>query len=101
MVAVLYPQHKAFPCRSVANGGHRDDRVGGAAAMGVVGVPEQPGLVARGEHRHPARPKRSLELVFGAPAHLVHLVHEQHAETSHARALRLDSGAENLVSSQG
>ena len=42
-----------------------------------------------------------LELVLGAPPHLVHLVHEQHAETSRMQAQHLDSDAENLVSSQG
>ena len=69
--------------------------------MRVVGVPQQPGVVAGAEHGHPAVSERGLEVVFGAPAHLVHLVHEQHAVTSHAQALHLDSDAENLVSSQG
>ena len=53
--------------------------------MGVVGVPEQPGFVAGAECGHPAVSESGLELVLGASPHLVHLVHEQHAETSHAR----------------
>jgi len=67
----------------------------------VVGVPQQACVVACSEHGHPAVSERGFELVFGASAHRVHLVHEQHAETSHAQALHLDSDAENLVSSQG
>ena len=51
--------------------------------MRMVGVPQQPGVVAVAEHGHPALSERGLEVVFGAAAHLVHLVHEQHAETSH------------------
>ena len=67
----------------------------------VGGVPQQPGIVAGAEHGHPAVSERGLEVVFGASAHLVHLVHEQHAETSQAQAVHLDNDAENLVSSQG
>jgi hypothetical protein len=69
--------------------------------MRVVGVPKQARIVAFAENGQPAVSERRLELVFGAPAHLVHLTYEQHAETSQARALHLDSDAENLVSSKG
>jgi hypothetical protein len=67
----------------------------------VVGVPQQPGIVAGTEHGHPAVSERRLEIVFGASAHRVHLMDEQQAATSHAQALHLDSDAENLVSSLG
>ena len=81
-VALLNSKGQALPRGSVADGGHGDDGVGGAAAVGVVGVPQQAGVVAGGESGHPALPKLGLELVFGPSAYLVHLVHEQHAETS-------------------
>jgi hypothetical protein len=69
--------------------------------MRVVRVPKQARIVAVAEHGQPAVSERRLELVFGASAHLVYLMHEQHAETSQARAQHLDSDAENLVSSRG
>ena len=100
-VALLRPHGKALPRRSVANGRHRDNRVGGAAAVRVVGVREQPGVVASGDGGHPALPEGRLKLVFRTATHRVHLVDEQHAETSHAQALHLDGDAENLVSSRG
>ena len=100
-ITLLDSLGQALPRGSVANRGHRHDGVCGAAAVRVVGVPKQARIVAVAEHGHPAASERSLELVFGAPAHLVHLMHEQHAETSQARALHLDSDAENLVSSKG
>ena len=96
-IALLDPQGEALPCRSVANRGDGDDGVGGAAAVGLVGVPQQPGVVAGAEHGHPALSERGFELVFGAAAHLVHLVDEQHAETSHTRRCGLNALAQRTV----
>jgi hypothetical protein len=69
--------------------------------VGVVGIPEQPGLVGCGEGGHPPVAEGRLECVFSAATHAVYLVDEQHAETSQAKSLNLDSEAENLVSSEG
>src|SRR5207302_9681400 len=99
--ALLDSQGKTLPRRSVADDGNRDDGIGGSTAVGVVGIPQQAGVVAGTERGHPAVTERGLEVVFGAPTDGVHLVDEQHAETSHVRSLHLDSDAENLVSSKG
>src|ERR1700739_1003698 len=90
-VALLDPPGQALPCGSVANRGHGHHGVRGAAAVRLVGVPQQSGFVALGEHGHPALSKCCLEFVFMAPAHLVYLVHEQHAETSHMRRSNLNA----------
>jgi hypothetical protein len=44
----------------------------------VVRVPEQPGVVALREQRHPPVAVRRFELVFLPPVDLVDLVQEQH-----------------------
>ena len=41
---------------------------------------------ASADRGHPSVSKGGLELIFRTPPHAVHLVHHQHAETSHARA---------------
>ncbi|WP_204080545.1 hypothetical protein [Mycobacterium riyadhense] len=84
-VALLHPQREALPRGAVPYGGDADDGVGGATAVCMVGIPQQPGVVAVGKHRHPAVSKCGREVVFGTPAYLVHLVEELHAETSHTR----------------
>src|SRR6185437_6685597 len=45
------------------------------------GVPQQSCVFPGGKLGHPAVPERGLEVVLEATAHLMHLVHEQHAET--------------------
>ena len=81
-VAGLDALRQPLPRRTVAHAGDRDDVVRRAAAVGVVHVPEQAGVVAVGEQRHPPVAERGLELVFLGPGDLVHLVDEQHQATS-------------------
>ncbi len=81
-VAGLDAPGQAFPRRAVADAGDGDDVVRRAAAVRVVHVPEQAGVVALGEHRHPTLAERGLELVFLGADDLVHLVDEQHHATS-------------------
>lgn len=72
-ITFLNPPGQALPCRSVANHGYRDSGVRGAAAVRLIGVPQQPGLVTLGEHGH---------LAFSNSSS-ARLVHEQYAVTSH------------------
>jgi len=44
---------QALPGGRIAHGGDRDDVVGEAAPVGMVRVPQEPGVVAPGKERHP------------------------------------------------
>ena len=77
-VARLDAPAQALPRRAVAHRGDGDDLVRPAAAVGVVQVPEQAGVVAVGQCGHPAPPERVLERVLVVAGDLVGLVEEEH-----------------------
>ena len=66
----------AAPSRTAVIGHHL---VRPAAAVGVVQVPEQAGVVALGQRGHPAVAERVLERVLVVAGDLVGLVEEEHA----------------------
>ena len=88
-ISLVDPPGQAFPRRTVGHRGERHHAIARPGAVGLVEVPEEPGVVALAEPLHPAIrvAERRLERVLGVPDHSVDLVEvERHRPAPGAAA---------------